>query len=274
MKNFSKKFFISVFLLIVIAVFAFAQQLHIFIHNKPYKGDYIYQGNRIYVEINQFVKMTNLKMYNQGNYYVLSDKTIVPPASFTSLVYYNNKPLKYVIFQNSKVYVDLFELSYFTNSMVEFNKETGIVDYYSKAKVELTAQQVYQASEQIYNTQKDIYSTDKKKIQVGEKPKIPADAIKIIDENPQYEDKNNRGELRYTAKVKNTYKETIEDIKIKIKIVSPANDVLHEEKFTFSLLKSSESKEISFYWINNTSVPFPQIKHEIHFKGKEEQEQK
>lgn len=257
--------------------FVLGQELHIFIHNKPYKGEYVYQSNRIYVEIDKFVKMTNLKMYKQGNYYVLSNDNIIPPASFSSLVYFNNKPLKYVLFQNSKVYIDLFEIANFTNSVVEFNKETGIVDYYSKTKIELTAKEVYQSSEQLYNTQKQIYSTqkeiyDKKKIQVGEKPRIPADAIKIVDENPLYEDKNNRGELRYTAKVKNTYKETIYDVKVKIKIVSLANDVLYEQIFTFSSLKPNEQKEISIYWINNTTIPYPQVKYEIDFKGKEEKE--
>ncbi len=261
-------------LAIIISIFtiSFAQNLYIFIHNKPFKGDYIYQGNRIYVELKEFVKMTNLKMYNQGNYYVLSDKNIIPPSTFTSLVYFNNKPLKYVIFQNSKVYIDLFEIASFTKATVEFSKDTGIVDYYNKQKIESTAEEVYKATQQVYNTKQEIYSKDKKKIQAGEKPKIPADAIKIIDENPQYDDRNNRGELRYTAKVKNTYKEPIEDIKVKIKVVSLANDVLYEQVFTFSKLQPGETKEISLYWINNSTVPNPQIKHEIDFKGKEEQE--
>ncbi|MFN4220390.1 MAG: hypothetical protein ACK4GJ_05680, partial [bacterium] len=111
-----------------------------------------------------------------------------------------------------------------------------------------------------------------KKIEAGKKEYIPADAIKLVEENPLYEDRNNRGELRYTAKVKNFYKEIIFDVKVKIKIVSPANDVLYEQTFTFPSLRSNEQKEISLYWINNTTVPFPQVKHEIDFKGKEEKE--
>lgn len=276
MKTFHKILILTV----LIVTFVLAKELIIFIHNKPYKGEYIYQGNRIYVEIEQFTKMTNLKMYKQGNYYVLSEKTIVPPSSFSSLVYFNNKPLKYVILKDSKVFIDLFEISSFTNSVVQFNKETGIVDYYNKTKIEQTAEQIYKASQEIYknsqevyDTSKEIYSSDKKKIQVGEKKTIPADAIKIIEENPQYEDRNNRGELRYYAKIKNTYNETIQEIKVKIKIVTPANEILHEETFKFSSLKPGETREISFYWINNTTIPSPQIKHEIDFKGKEIQEE-
>ncbi|MFN3995058.1 MAG: hypothetical protein ACK4GR_00805, partial [bacterium] len=100
--------FLSFFITIMLV---YSQQLYIFIHNKPYKGEYIYQGNRIYVEIEKFVKMTNLKMYKQANYYVISNENIIPPASFKSLVYFNNKPLKYVLLQNEKVFVDLFEVS-------------------------------------------------------------------------------------------------------------------------------------------------------------------
>lgn len=275
MKNHKILIKIIIIFIIIITLFVFAQELFIFIHNKPYKGSYVYQGNRLYVEVDQFVKMTNLKMYKQGNYYVLSDKSIIPPESFSSLVYFNNKPLKYVLFQDGKVYVDLFELAYFTNSKVDINKETGIVDYYSKEKIEKITKEIY---DQIYNNQKQIYQTDNKiqpgdkKIQAGEKEKIPKDAIKLVDESPIYEDKNNRGELRYTAKVKNTYDKVIENIKVKIKIVSPSNDVLYEQTFSFSSLKPGETKDISLYWINNTTVVVPQVKHEIDFKGKEKEE--
>ncbi|MEN3014591.1 MAG: hypothetical protein ABDH21_00800 [bacterium] len=262
-------------LLILLMCICFSQELHIYIHNKKYKGQYIYKAPRIYVEIEVFVNMTGLKMYKQGNYYVISKDNIIPPQTFTSLVYYNNKPLRYVIFENQKVFIDLLEISYLTDSIVEFNKETGIVDYYSKTKLKQTAEELYKASQQVYQTQKEVY--DKKiqageKVQAGEKPKIPKDAIKIIEEMPAYEDRNNRGELRYTAKVKNTYKEKIEQITVKIKITSPAGELLHQEVFKFPSLNPGQTKEIFFYWINNTTISNPVIKHEIDFKGKEEQE--
>ncbi len=266
----TSKVLIIISFVLFIFLFSVAQELYIFIHNKPYKGKYIYQAGRVYVEVKELVKMTNLKMYNQGNYYVLSNNNIVPPSSFSSLVYFNNRPLKYVILQDSKVFIDLFELASLTGATVEFNKETFIVDYYNKEKVDLVAQEVYKTLQQVYDTNKEIYSKDKKKIEAGQKPSIPKDAIKIIEENPLYEDRNNRGELRYIAKVKNFYKETIYDIKIKIKVVSPANEVLEEKIFTFQSLKPNESKEITLYWINNTTIPYPQVKHEIDFKGKEE----
>jgi hypothetical protein len=264
---------ISLIFTFIILFFTLAENITIFIHNKPYKDSYIYQGGRIFVELEPFVKMTKLKMYKQGNYYVLSNSNLIPPSSYSSLVYFNNKPLKYVLVKETKVYIDLFEISYFTGAVVEFNKETGIVDYYNKAKLEETAKQVYSSSNQIYNTQSEIYKQNKI-IEVGDKQQIPEDAIKIVEENQIYDDKNNRGELRYNAKVKNTYKEPIQDVKIKLKIVSPANDVLYQQVFSYTVLKPNESKEISLYWINNTTVSNPQIKVEIDFKGKEDKEKK
>ena len=250
-------------------------EIYIYIHNKPYKGKYYYIGNRIYVNLEEFIKLTKIKYYKSGNYYVLSKTTIIPPSNFTSLVYYNTTPLKYVLLKDNSVYIDLFELAYLTNSKVDYNKETGIVDYYDPKKVEEVYKETYASQEvynkdNIYNTKNEIYN--KKNIQVGQKAEeIPADAIKVIDENKQYDDRNNRGELRYQATIVNNYTDIIKDIVVKVKIVSPDNNSLYEETFKYPSLKPGEKKNISIYWINNTMVVSPQVKVEIDFKGKKKE---
>ncbi len=275
-------FFVSILFLLVLIIFYFNKpivvadnQVYIYIHNKPYTGNYFLQGNRIYIRLEDFIKLTNIKYYKTGNYYVLSKTNIVPPANFTSLVYYNTTPLKYVLLKDNVIYVDLFELAYLTNSKVDYNKETGIIDYYDPKKVEKVYQETYTKEviynkDNIYNAKNEIYN--KKSIQVGQKAEeIPEDAIKLVDENKLYDDRNNRGELRYQAAIVNSYKDVIKDIIVKVKVVSPGNETLHEETFKYSSLKPGEKKTFNIYWINNTMVPSPQVKVEIDFKGKKKE---
>lgn len=275
-------FFISILFLLVLNILYVNKniviadnELYIYIHNKPYNGNYFLQGNRIYVKLEDFIKLTNIKYYKTGNYYVLSKTNIVPPANFTSLVYYNTTPLKYVLLKDNIIYVDLFELAYLTNSKVDYNKETGIVDYYDPKKVEQVYQETYTKEviynkDNVYNTKNEVY--DKKNIQVGEKAEeIPEDAIKLVDENKQYDDRNNRGELRYQAAIINSYNDIIKDVVVKVKVVSPGNETLYEETFKYPSLKPGEKKSFSIYWINNTMVVSPQVKVEIDFKGKKKE---
>lgn len=276
-------FFVSILALFFLSTFYFYQniviansEVYIYIHNKPYKGNYFLEGNRIYVKLEDFIKLTNLKYYKVGNYYVLSKSNIIPPSNFQSLVYYNTTPLKYVLLRDNVIYVDLFELAYLTNSKVDYNKETGIIDYYDPKKVEQVYQENYTKEviynkDNIYNVKDEIYNK-KKNIQVGEKSEeIPEDAIKLVDENQQYDDRNNRGELRYQAAIVNNYKEIIKDIVVKVRVVSPDGQNLYEETFKYPSLKPGEKKSFNIYWINNTMVVAPQVKVEIDFKGKKKE---
>jgi hypothetical protein len=275
-------FFVGILALLLFNVFYISNinvvasnEVYIYIHNKPYKGNYFLEGNRIYVNLEQFIKLTNIKYYKVGNYYVLSKSNIVPPSNFKSLVYYNTTPLKYVLLKDNVIYVDLFELAYLTNSKVDYNKDTGIIDYYDPKKIEQVyketyAKEVIYNKDNIYNVKNELYN--KKGIQVGQKAEeIPEDAIKLVDENKLYDDRNNRGELRYQAAIINNYKEVIKDIVVKVKVVSPGNDVLYEQTFKYPSLKPGEKQKFDIYWINNTMVVSPQVKVEIDFKGKKKE---
>ncbi len=279
--------------------FAIAEvQLHIYVRNKPYKGDVMRYGSKLYLELRPLIDLMGLKYVVQdGVFYIATSGEPTAQNAPRYMIYIDNQPFSASFKRGDKVFVEMESFCQATGFKAVYNKDTGIVDILSrnrrvlskleakallktyaqrekaKKKVEENKEEAKSSSNEEQQTEAQE-SKEKISITAGEKEKakkkleIPQDAI-IVTNVTKYIDRRPipNAEVRVSADVKNKWKKTVENVVVTLMVVDGYGKPVKTQVYRFGNMKPGEVKKINFLWYNSTNIPVD-IRFEISFKGK------
>ncbi len=279
--------------------------LYVYVHNRPYKGQIEVYGNRVYLELMPLLELMKLKYAVEGGvvYIVTDDNQLVPVEHPVRKVYINSKPFENAYTKGSKIFVDLQKFCSLVGYRMVYNRETGMIDVVSanrrilsKARAEAllkvkTAQERQesvekkspeeveqgketgsgseeQSGQEVQSGKESKRITASEKEKAEEELKIPADAVIVTDVYKYMDTRPGpNAEVRVSAKVKNKWKKIVKKVRVTLQIVDGYGKPLVSKTYFYPSLKPGEVKEINFLWYNYTNIPVD-VKFTVNFEGK------